>query len=614
MLNPTTKADRIDYGAMLTPPYGYKLNKAIGTTYSLDMETLIGLTVNLGLIHDIDEEVQNDYIGVLAALSRMTNKMLVFCEAGQIKKSKKFRPIFSLLEKVIVPVALERKTNNHYASFHPKFWLLEYVNDNDDKKYRIATLSRNLTFDHSWDIAIAIDGTKKGLFDDNTERIQHFIAFLSQQLSTESQYYGHQLDLLNTFIDDLNDVVFDLDDKQFDYFEFIPLGIGDRSINIKDMLISTNSKNLLVVSPFVSSSVIESLSDSCSEDHILITRKTELDKISKDEGFGFDVYVMKDEIIDGESNLSEDSNNAFEDTENLALSEEYSKQDIHAKIYFVEDDNYTSLYLGSMNATTNAMNNNIETMIKLTTDSFMYSYHEMKNEIMGDASDERHCPFELAEFSEIQEQDADEEVKRQIEQIIKEICRLNKAATVHSKENDLYDVEITFEDYNCDANVLITPYLCQLSSKLASSVLIEDLKLINLSEFYVVSVAKGNQTIERIINIPTEGIPSIREQKIVRSIINSRKEFIQYISFLLDENYLQALFEHKELFNSGFYKNADVLPSIYEKMLRTASSEPEKIQDLQNVVEMLGNDEVIPEEFKEMYKVFSEVLGFDVKD
>ena len=45
MLDP--KKNRIDYGEQLNPPEGYNLIKAIGTTYSLDLEALMMIPVAL---------------------------------------------------------------------------------------------------------------------------------------------------------------------------------------------------------------------------------------------------------------------------------------------------------------------------------------------------------------------------------------------------------------------------------------------------------------------------------------------------------------------------------------------------------------------------------------
>lgn len=40
MFRPDSNRDRTDYSGILMPPDGYRLDRAVGTTYSLDLEAL----------------------------------------------------------------------------------------------------------------------------------------------------------------------------------------------------------------------------------------------------------------------------------------------------------------------------------------------------------------------------------------------------------------------------------------------------------------------------------------------------------------------------------------------------------------------------------------------
>ena len=44
MLNPNK--NRLDYGEILSPPNNYELSFAIGTTYSLDLDALVGAAIS----------------------------------------------------------------------------------------------------------------------------------------------------------------------------------------------------------------------------------------------------------------------------------------------------------------------------------------------------------------------------------------------------------------------------------------------------------------------------------------------------------------------------------------------------------------------------------------
>ncbi len=41
------KEDRLDYGRLLIPPDGYRLDRAVAATYSLDLEMLLSVPVAL---------------------------------------------------------------------------------------------------------------------------------------------------------------------------------------------------------------------------------------------------------------------------------------------------------------------------------------------------------------------------------------------------------------------------------------------------------------------------------------------------------------------------------------------------------------------------------------
>ena len=45
--------------------------------------------------------------------------------------------------------------------FHPKFWLLRYLpqDSGGPARYRLLVLSRNLTYDRSWDTMLRLDAS-----------------------------------------------------------------------------------------------------------------------------------------------------------------------------------------------------------------------------------------------------------------------------------------------------------------------------------------------------------------------------------------------------------------------------------------------------------------------
>lgn len=149
--------DRVDYGALLECPGGYELDFAVGTTYSLDLEALTSACISLGLSVSTDSAVKDDPVCLFAALSEAKDKVLVFCEKGAVRCSHSYRELYSQVEDSIVQVDLE---GDQYPSFHPKLWILRYASLKSSGRawYRVCVMSRNLTFDSSWDVAGSLSG------------------------------------------------------------------------------------------------------------------------------------------------------------------------------------------------------------------------------------------------------------------------------------------------------------------------------------------------------------------------------------------------------------------------------------------------------------------------
>ena len=101
MLNPNN--DRLDYGQILAPPAEYNLDFAVGTTYSLNLDALVGASLALGLSEETDSKLMNNPVCLLEALRSTGDKVALFCEGGQIHMPNRVTPLYILLEKMVFP-------------------------------------------------------------------------------------------------------------------------------------------------------------------------------------------------------------------------------------------------------------------------------------------------------------------------------------------------------------------------------------------------------------------------------------------------------------------------------------------------------------------------------
>ena len=226
MLNPNN--DRLDYGQILAPPAGYYLDFAVGTTYSLDLDALVGATLALGLSEETDSELMNNPVCLLEALRSTGDKVALFCEGGQIHMPNHVTPLYILLEKMVFSVKTgKRRGVTGYPSFHPKFWLLRYKNNDGVLKYRVIVLSRNMTFDRSWDVTYYMDGTITRQATEKNEPVCDFLRYLLTQISSDDNG-KEKAKHIRAMIRELEHVSFEPAEKEFYDFEFIPNGVKRR--------------------------------------------------------------------------------------------------------------------------------------------------------------------------------------------------------------------------------------------------------------------------------------------------------------------------------------------------------------------------------------------------
>ena len=135
------------------------------------------------------------------------------------------------------------------------------------------------------------------------------------------------------------------------------------------------------------------------------------------------------------------------------------------------------------------------------------------------------------------------------------------------------------------------------------------LDILQVSEFYMVRVTSGDMTIDRIIMVPTTGIPEDRENAVVNSVVKDKRTFVEYVAFVLGDSYLLSLMEERSLASNGSWSNGhESLPALYEKMLKTALEEPEKIGEIGYLLQMITKEDIVPGEFRELYATFKKTL------
>ena len=158
----------------LRPPLGYKLARAIGATYSLDLLSLLLVPLAFSLFDTEDDEGEptEDPLALLEALRLQADRMTVFAHAGKIQVPGRRHPLLAFLEDSVIEVLPPDPTK----AFHPKIWILRFTGGDPTFATESCT-TRNITFDRRTPLVLkGACGSKEGNRRQSPPRRLHHIA------------------------------------------------------------------------------------------------------------------------------------------------------------------------------------------------------------------------------------------------------------------------------------------------------------------------------------------------------------------------------------------------------------------------------------------------------
>ena len=347
----------------LRPPHGYRLDFAVGTSYSLDLLALLTAPLAFTFFdwEDEDGRPSADPIALLEALRRHADRILLFCQAGAIKIPPPNRPLLAFLE----PTVVEVEPPNPGGVFHPKVWVLRFVDPGGAHLYRMLCLSRNLTFDRSWDTLLVLEGN--GTSRRNVIKASKPLGdFLDALPDMAIRPLAHQIrEAVQDLAHEVRRVRFEVPEP-FDpkSLRFHPLGLGGPGTSP----IPANTRRLLVVSPFVDAGALSRLARDRRQ-AVLVSRTEELGRVDREVLDDFIEVLALDPLADPEE-TDEDAapSSAGEQAshgEGEAAPPIEVPHGLHAKLFVQDDGWYARIWTGSANATTAAFERNVEFLVEL---------------------------------------------------------------------------------------------------------------------------------------------------------------------------------------------------------------------------------------------------------
>ena len=155
MFDPENRSSLTD---LLTPPPGFALDAAFGTTYCLDFAAFAAACIAL-----IGSEVGESgrpptRAELLRAFTRLSTRLIIVTNQAMVDfdGDGRRRRLGALLGQCI------RSVGSSSSSFHPKVWAIRYVPSSRSGRplYRVICTSRNLTKTRSWETAVVLEGRR----------------------------------------------------------------------------------------------------------------------------------------------------------------------------------------------------------------------------------------------------------------------------------------------------------------------------------------------------------------------------------------------------------------------------------------------------------------------
>ena len=592
MLNPDSRSL---YTETLTPPPGFVFDEAIGTTYSLDPATLLGVPVHLALASR-PKGGDGDVLALLEGLRRVADRMTVYGQRGRMIVPRGQHVLYGLLEPLIVEVA-----SPGGGAFHPKLWILRFVSpDHDEVLLRLLVLSRNLTGDRSWDLSLRLEGVPRG----RSRAANRALADLVRDLPSFA--LGAIAEARRAQAERLADEV-----RRTDWAVPEPFDSVRFHVMREKGWYPAPSRRLAVISPFLTAEALSALAGTTKEPAVLVSRPETLAALEADPAGTFEHVFTLDNAAE-----SEDGEEALErDTMGL-----------HAKVYLAEDGGEIHLYVGSANATSAALmaGRNVEVLAELT--GRRYRVGGVDALLGEDGLGGYLAPWSRESPALDDETDAERLAENSLERTRHALAAASISVDCMS-EAGRWRLRLRAENpVQLDDVASIRAWPITVRDELAAEALcLGTGGVVDLGAFAAASVtglvgfdlraASADVRLRFALNLPLENPPQEREAAVLRTVLDNREGFLRYLLLLLGD-----FTEEPDWIKPGggdgaggdWRPSADASLPLLEEMTRAFSRDPARLHEVRRIVERLHASEetsdVVPPDFIGLWEVFARAL------
>lgn len=618
----------------LRPPPGYRLRRAVGTSFTLDLMALLTAPLAFTFFdaHDDDGAPVTDPVALLEALRRHAEKITLFCQAGAIGVPGPRQPLMAFLEGSVFEVQARKG-----GIFHPKIWILDFEADDQPAIYRVLCLSRNLTFARAWDTCLRLEGQvtqgQPGYSRNEpfAEMLRALPGLATRPLSSELR------DDLGRMADEIRHVDF-RPPRPFSDFQVHNFGLADRRA-----WPFPRSRRSLVVSPFLVGSTVRDL----VRDHglaFLISRPEAFDDVVRSlgrEALPGTCYVLSPgadlDSRDAEGEVEEQAEGSPSAKEPPA-DDQVELAGLHAKLFLFENGGEARLFVGSANATSAAFHQNVEVLVELVggkrdcgIEALLGTGDDSRLESLRSLLQEYRVPYSIPPSDETQRA-----LERRAERLTQELgaARL-KARARDVDEEQHWDLTLSGElpEIPAEAEVRVWPTTLSAGearrirgpggagrgptgpSDAANAIAVfERVSFEALTAFFAFEIVlrEGPHEVRKrfAVTAKLKGAPEDRKQRILRLLLKDRPRVLQLLFLILAGEGADV----SELVQAARRDGADSpgtsggwnRGTLLEALLRSLSQSPRQIDDAARLIADLketpeGRD-LLPEGLDEIWE------------
>ena len=514
--------------ALKAPP-GMEISAAVGTTYTLDLASLLAIPVAASFSSAQTRDEEEEPASILETIRRHADATVLFCQAGAISVPPRYRAAMTFVEESIVEI---RKPKG--GIFHPKLWAVRFEGGGRET-HRILVMSRNLTFDRALDVIVRLDEDAESENRvDVADLVQLFRDLPARHAARPVN--RRQRDLVASLADSLSAARFAAP-APFDGGRLLVgrPGHGQQPFH-------KSCDHALGVSPFLTQNAVKQFVATAGRWAGIVSRREALDRVANALADVEEVLRVKDIVL----NAQESADVVLSDTvvapevadmgEPPDPSHHASTRGLHAKLYVQDVGSRSTVWLGSANLTSPGFGGNFETLVQLEGPKRLVGV-----DALLDPARKRRDLSMLVEDHPLPEAPTaaaeDEEEITEFEGLALELA----SAQV--------DLALTAQGDKWQAELLVTPWpgLAELavsarllSLKEGDFVTVDDgtaqwdgLDLTAITPFVVVRLQGPSRSRTMLVRANLTGDPAHRRGAILARAIRSPEDFMRYLAALL---------------------------------------------------------------------------------